>query len=341
VLQCQQAACPTGSISVSPGDCNADGTRNVTLTATITGGPTPPIVGQWIFQSGVFGPGFTVSSYPATVPQPHAYAPPGPGPGDPAQVSWLLPSSCPPLQTVIPNLQSCAIVCPTNANVQITASAPSDCTSNNTRLVTFSALVTGVTPQNYEWDFPGGNPSVAMGLGSPPSQTVEYPASTASCTVRIFNGLCHYTGMKTITISACGGGDGGGGGGGGGSGLCAGLLISAITLLLLGGLAIIIGVCSGVPPLVIAGGIAVGLGLLLFILWAVLCARFTSCSVMQTLHCILFFFVAVVAPILAVLAFLFGTPACLVAVAGAWGGWGTIYAWLGVAMGQVGCQKTC
>ena len=63
--------------------------------------------------------------------------------------------------------------------------------------------------------------------------------------------------------------------------MCAGLLIAAVTLLLLGGLAIIVGVCSGVPPLVIAGGIAVGLGLLLFILWAVLCARFTSCSVMQ------------------------------------------------------------
>src|SRR6478752_4595703 len=44
VLECQQVNCPTGSISVSPGDCNADGTRNVTLTATITGGPTPPVV---------------------------------------------------------------------------------------------------------------------------------------------------------------------------------------------------------------------------------------------------------------------------------------------------------
>src|SRR6266404_779389 len=30
-----------------------------------------------------------------------------------------------------------------------------------------------------------------------------------------------------------------------------------------------------------AGGIAAGLGLLLFILWVVLCARFTSCRVMK------------------------------------------------------------
>jgi len=49
---------------------------------------------------------------------------------------------------------------------------------------------------------------------------------------------------------------------------------SAITLLLLGAASIIIGVCYSVPPLVIAGGIAVAIGLLLFILWAVFCARF-------------------------------------------------------------------
>jgi hypothetical protein len=344
VLQCQQADCPTGTISVSPGDCNADGTRNVTLTATITGGPTPPVVGQWIFQSGVFGPGINVSGYPTTVSQVHAYAPPGPGPGDPAEIVWLLPSNCPPIEAVISNLQSCSIVCPTNVQVQVTASAPGDCTANNTRLVTFSALVSGATPQYYNWDFPGGTPSHVDGLGAPPSQTVEYPAPgnpTASCTVTLLNGACAYTGMTTVAISACGGGGGGGNGGNGGSSLCAGILISAITLLLLGGLSIIVGICAGVAPLVIAGGIAAGIGLLLFVLWALLCARFTSCSVMQTLQCILFVVIAVIAPILAVLAFLFGSLGCVLAVAAAWGGWGTVYAWLGVAMGQAGCQKLC
>jgi hypothetical protein len=123
--------------------------------------------------------------------------------------------------------------------------------------------------------------------------------------------------------------------------LCAGLLISAITLLVLGAASIIIGVCFNIPPLWIAGGIAVGLGLLLFILWVVLCARFTPCSVMQTMHCILFFLIAVVAPIIFVLAILFGGLACAIAVASAWGGWGTIYAWLGVVMGQVNCPKIC
>jgi hypothetical protein len=110
---------------------------------------------------------------------------------------------------------------------------------------------------------------------------------------------------------------------------------------LLGAASVIIGVCFNVPPLIIAGGIAAGIGLLLFILWVVLCARFTPCSVMQTVHCILFVVVAFIAPIIFVLALVFGTLACQIAVAGAWGGWGTIYAWLGAVMGQVNCPKTC
>jgi hypothetical protein len=345
-LQCGEGNCPTGSLEVSPGDCNSDGTRNVTLTAHITSVPTGTIVGQWIFQSTVFGPAVTPVVAGQNYSISHSYAPPGPGPQDPVQFSWVLPANCPPLTAVVSGLQTCPIVCPTNVNVQVTASQPSACTPTNTRSVTFNALVTGVTTQaSWEWDIPGGTTQQqTTGLGLPPqSITVEYPAATAntptaSCTVRIFNGVCEYTGSKTVDIPACGGG---GGGGNGGSGLCAGLLISAITLLVLGAMSIIIGVCFNVLPLVIAGGIAAGLGLLLFILWVVLCARFTSCSVMQTMHCILFFLIAVIAPIIFVLAILFGGLPCAIAVATAWGGWGTVYAWLGVVMGQVNCPKTC
>ena len=343
LLQCA-GDCPTASLEVSPGNCNDDGTRNVTLTAHITSVPTGTIVGQWIFQSGVFGPAVTPVTAGTNVSISHAYVPPGPGAGDPAQFSWVLPTNCPPLTAEVSGLQACPIACPTG-NVQVTALQPSDCTSNNTRLVTLQALVTGVTPQNYEWSFPGGTSTQpAIGLGSPPPITVEYPAATAStptasCTVRIFNGVCSYMGSTMIDIRACGGG--GGGGGGGGSGLCAGLLISAITLLVLGAAAIIIGVCFAVPPLVVAGAIAAGVGALLFILWVAFCARFTPCDVMQTMHCILFFLIAVVAPIIFVLAIVFGGLPCAIAAAAAWGGWGTLYAWLGVVMGQVGCSKIC
>jgi len=342
-LQCE-GNCPTGSLDVSAGDCNPDGTRNATLTAHITSVPAGTVVGQWIFQSGVFGPAVTV--VPGNISISHAYAPPGPGPGDPAQFSWVLPATCPPLSAVVSGLQTCPIACP-SGNVVVTASQPSACTPTNTRSVTFSASVTGVTPQVYEWDFPGGTSSqLASGLGPPPPITVEYPAATAStptasCTVRIFNGLCPYMGSTMVDIRACGDGSGGGGGGGG---LCAGLLISAITLVVLGLASIVIGVCFNVPVLTTAGLIAVGVGLLLMILWTLLCARFTPCSVMQTIQCILFVLVAVIGPIIAVLAAVFGggiLSACFGAAVGAWAGWGTLYAWLHKVMQQVGCHELC
>jgi len=114
--------------------------------------------------------------------------------------------------------------------------------------------------------------------------------------------------------------------------------------VVLGLASIVIGVCFNVPVLTTAGLIAVGVGLLLMILWTLLCARFTPCSVMQTIQCILFVLVAVIGPIIAVLAAVFGggiLSACFGAAVGAWAGWGTLYAWLHKVMQQVGCHELC
>jgi hypothetical protein len=84
---------------------------------------------------------------------------------------------------------------------------------------------------------------------------------------------------KTINVpSPCpsGGGDHGGGGG---FNFCAGLLLAAIGLMIVGSLLIVAGVCSGIAGLSIAGAIVAGIGLLLFILWIVFCLLFTPCSV--------------------------------------------------------------
>ena len=62
---------------------------------------------------------------------------------------------------------------------------------------------------------------------------------------------------------------------------------------------------------------------------------------MRTVHCILFILVALIGPIIVGLALLYGYLPCRIAAAAAWGGWGTLYAWLGVVMGSVGCKKTC
>lgn len=130
-------------------------------------------------------------------------------------------------------------------------------------------------------------------------------------------------------------------GGGGAGGLCAGLLVAAVTLLVLGALVLVIGVCTGVAPLWIAGAVAAALGLVLFIVWAAVCATVTPCPLMRSVHCILFWIVAVAAPVLVLLAGLLGGLPCGLAAAAAWGGWGTLYAWLGRVMQWVNCQPTC
>lgn len=126
-----------------------------------------------------------------------------------------------------------------------------------------------------------------------------------------------------------------------GSSGCGVLLVIAIILLLLGALAVIIGVCINVPWVWIVGAIIGAIGLILFILWAIFCSAFTSCSLMRTMHCILFYIIAVIAPILVVIAFIAGGLPCGLATAAAWGGWGTLYAWLGFIMRSVGCPPTC
>ncbi|MEO3810976.1 PKD domain-containing protein [Sphaerisporangium sp. B11E5] len=126
--------------------------------------------------------------------------------------------------------------------------------------------------------------------------------------------------------------------------LCPILLVIAVVLLLLGSLAIVAGICFKVPWLVVVGGIVGGVGLILFILWAIFCAAITPCNVMQVVHCVLWVFVAIVGPVLATLANIFGGPVpseCGVAALVAWGGWGALFAWLGTIMSAVGCSRRC
>jgi hypothetical protein len=112
-LQCEEN-CPTGSIGVSVGDCNSDGTRNVTLTANITSFPFPPgtmAVGQFDYGDGTVSNGVVVTQAgvvqdPGPPGPPHPYTPPGPP--NPVRFFWaLLPANCPPLTTVVSGLESC------------------------------------------------------------------------------------------------------------------------------------------------------------------------------------------------------------------------------------------
>jgi hypothetical protein len=114
--------------------------------------------------------------------------------------------------------------------------------------------------------------------------------------------------------------------------------------MIIGALVFVVGTCIGNVYVQIAGGAIAGVGLLLFILWAIFCAAFTACGVMQTVQCLLAWMVGVVAPILTALVAIFGGKfsACAAAAAITWGGWGTILVWLEAIMRKVHCEtKVC
>lgn len=274
-LQCE-GNCPTGWIEMSVGDCNPDGTRNVTLTAHVTTAPPGTLVGQFAYGDGTFGPAFSFSgtgSYPDPN-APHHYAPPGPP--NPVQFLWALPSNCPPLTAVLSGLQPCPVVCP-NVTVHITASQPSDCDQMSQRSVTFDALVSGGTPQYYHWNF-GDNSS---GMGPPPFVHL-YSANiastpTATVEVTLFNGACLYMDSVAVNIPACGGPppppppppNGGEGD------FCLGLRWSAVILAILATLSLYICVCvpnASVAFCWVALGFAIGSAVLLAI-WLLWCPK--------------------------------------------------------------------
>ncbi|MEW1841208.1 PKD domain-containing protein [Nonomuraea angiospora] len=227
-------------------------------------------------------------------------------------------------------------------------------TGTGTIAVTFDQPVSPASatdPANYSVVVAGGTPV------TPTPGSVTYDPSTRTATisgltvnpgdgvsVRVSavmgaNGVA-MPAPVTSTCSAPGPGPGPGGSSGPVS-LCTALLVTAMVLLLIGSIVTVIGVCTNVPWVIVVGAVVGGLGAVLFALWAFLCARFTPCSAMTFVHCVLFWIVTVIGPIVTIIAGLVGGLPCGVAAAAAWGGWGTIYAVLGKVMRGVGCTPTC
>lgn len=292
VLNCQQGGCPTGTLTVSVDGCNPDGTRSVTLTANVTSAP-PGSAGQFAYGDGNFSIGVPVNG-PGSHSTTYQYLPPGPA--NPAEFIWIIPSNCPPLTAVVPVLQTCSVVCP-NGTVQITASPPGDCNANGTRTVHFDPIVSGVTPQFYHWDF-GDGVAQPTNSGSPGPLDYDFPAPgntatsyTVVLTVTTSNGACIYTATIMVDVLGCAGPppppppppDGG-------STLCgvAALVIGVLAALVLG--AVIIGVvatvCLHLPVpswywtvVAAAAGVIALVILTSYILcWFGVCPCFTKCD---------------------------------------------------------------
>jgi hypothetical protein len=196
------------------------------------------------------------------------------------------------------------------------------------------AIVPDAQGNLYHWDFGDGTTA-----DTPTPNTSHTYANTgtfaATVTVNVPPG-CPATAASTgVTVTEAEAGEDSD------FNFCAALLIIAIALQIIGSVLGILGICMNIPWLWIAGAIVGGIGLLLFIVWVIFCSATTPCDVMRTVHCVLFALVAVVGPIMTVIASIFGGVPCGIAAAAAWGGWGTLYAWLGFVMRNVGCQPTC
>ncbi|MGZ4250987.1 MAG: hypothetical protein ACXVUE_22110 [Solirubrobacteraceae bacterium] len=117
---------------------------------------------------------------------------------------------------------------------------------------------------------------------------------------------------------------------------CIILLILALVSMLIGGTIAVIGFCTGTAALEVAGIVIAAIGVLLFFIWALVCAALTPCSVMLTVDCILDWIVKL-AWIVVIIAGILGGLPCGFATAVAWGGYAAVQSWLHTIMFRVGC----
>lgn len=201
---------------------------------------------------------------------------------------------------------------------------------------TYSVQVTSPTGPGWEfhWAIDGVidpatiAPEHDVDLGAGGSVTVAVTAIGDGCAPK----------SDEVELTGCG--DGGNGGNGGLFG-CDGLLIAAISLLILGGILIVIGVCSGSGAVLASGIVAAAAGAVLLLLWAIFCRSFTSCNVLERMRCLLNW-LALLAAVLGILLLFIASPACGIAALITGGSWASVAAFLTDVMVTKGCTiGTC
>ncbi len=191
-IECKRAeGCPEIALVASIGDCNPDGTRAVTLAATIAS--ATPGAAQFAFGDSALGAAFVFP--PASHTETHNYSPGGPYT---ATLSIILPTGCPSASITIGPLAEC--VCPEVTN--LTATVPGCAGSGSSATVSFTGTVTG-SPIGctYHWDFGDGSPDVVT---TAPSATHVYTsAGTFAVAVTLICGDCVRTTTVSVIVPPC------------------------------------------------------------------------------------------------------------------------------------------
>ncbi len=194
----EQAGCPTVNASFKVGNCNANGTRDVTLIASIT--PLPgPVAAQWAFGDGTFGLAFSIpAGPPVTHTETHAYLTPGPYT---ASLNIILPAGCGPFPVAVGLLDDCALDCPkvTGLNPSVFGCAGG---SNTASVTVTGSVVPPSSTCTFKWDFGDGTPPV---LTSVPTASHVYSAagSYAVAVIAICGGVCIEPTTLVVVVPPC------------------------------------------------------------------------------------------------------------------------------------------
>ena len=198
VLECrgEDAPCPTIAIAVpNAGDCNADGSRTVSISATVTvADAVAPAVGQWTFDGGD-GPTVVLSAGSQSVTITHDY--PGDGSSHTVGFNVVLPEGCQDgLRSF--NVPACNAIqnCPQVGTP--TAVIAGDCNADGTRTVTLNATVTqgGGNGVFMQWSHDGAFGAAVAVTGQQQVQTTHnYPG----------DGLEHEATLGVVSPQGCAG----------------------------------------------------------------------------------------------------------------------------------------
>lgn len=194
-LQCQPpGACPSVSVSAGVGPCNPDGSRNVTLVATITPPPGVTPVTEWDAGDGSGSLGAAVGGSNVRV---HAYATPG---TYTAILTTILPEGCPGV-TVTFTVPDCpAAPCP--ELIGLTGTVTGCAGAGSVAVATFSGTLSPPTPGcQFHWDFGDGSAEVVT---TTPSASHTYTApGTYAVAVAVVCGSCISVATVSLEVPAC------------------------------------------------------------------------------------------------------------------------------------------
>ncbi len=315
--------CPEilGPLISSPGNCTADRLRRrVTLDAMVNGSGVTQFV--W-----TCGDGMTLTLPGSTGPQTtHEYAP---GTYN-VNLKVVGPGNCEanfPVQIVV---DPC---CPAVTDINV---SPGSCPPGaTTRPVTLSAQVAGSGMSSFDWNFGDGSPVVMSTAPTAPSHNYAAPGNFTAVVTAHTPNCPEVSATKSFTVAAC---PTTGGGGGFGLPSCAALLWAAIIFMLIGGGVSIVGcILAHFFPqagliVEIVGVALFAVGVILFLIWWVVCRLLTACAVILAVRAFVIVLIVVFAAIAVIIAIIaIFTPAfwpCAAAATAYGFSWGAVLAML-------------